>query len=215
MTTRTAFAASLVATACAAATARADIVHFVNPAPGQPGHYNWQWGPPWLPGNRWLDITHGPADQPNTSNGSSVAQYGQSSWLDTFNGTKSLGAAVAVLDDNVWGRYTHALGPGDTLLASVFHSESTHYYSNSEQPDPPWGVSLFPEDERRYIGVLTADGRFGWIEVERTGVSLAAFSWAYETVPGVPIAAGQIPAPGAAVVLALGVLGVAARRRML
>jgi hypothetical protein len=73
--------------------------------------------------------------------------------------------------------------------------------------------SLFPAGLRRYIGVLTGGGNYGWIEVERFDFQLVAYSWAYQTETGVPILAGQVPAPGAAAVLCLGAAHACRRRR--
>ena len=73
-------------------------------------------------------------------------------------------------------------------------------------------VTDIPEGERRYVGVRTDGGHYGWIEVERTGLSLAAFSWAYETVPGAPVYAGVVPAPGTLALAPLAAL-VRGRRR--
>lgn len=193
------------AAAIGAGPATGEIVHFVNPAPGEVGHYDWRWPGEIFAPPSWLDITRGAAEQLNTINGSSVAQTGFGSWLDSFNSTFD-GAAVAVHLDEFFGAYTRALGAGDTLLGWEYAQFSLHHYWNSEQPMPAWGESFFPVGERRYLGVLTADGRHGWIEVERTGGNLTAYSWAYETAPGVPITAGQVPAPGAAVLLGIGTL---------
>jgi len=74
------------------------------------------------------------------------------------------------------------------------------------------GVPL-PFAELRYIGVLTASGQYGWIEVSRADLSLTAHAWAFETEPGVPIIAGQVPAPMSLALFGLGVYTTTRRRR--
>src|SRR5690606_30435352 len=62
-----------VITVCgAAATVNAEIVHFVNPAPGEPGHYDWRFL--LLHDVHYLDITRAPWEQTDTPNGNSVVQ---------------------------------------------------------------------------------------------------------------------------------------------
>ncbi|MBX3381880.1 MAG: hypothetical protein KF864_00060 [Phycisphaeraceae bacterium] len=212
MTTRTAFAASLVATACAAATARADIVHFVNPAPGQPGHYDWRWEnvTGW---QNWLDITAGPSQQTDAPNGNSVSQSLPIGFFDgNHHHAETPDNGAFVLADGPWFQWTIPFPHGFLLVGGANDQDwtTTSIHGGSG------GHSYFPVDEPRYIGVLTQTGHHGWIEVVRAGLfttSLTALSWAYETVPGVPVFAGQIPTPGAAVLTVAGALGVVARRR--
>lgn len=203
---------TVIAILCACgSTAHAEIIHFVNPAPGQPGHYDWHWedATDW---RSWLDITRGPADQPNVLNGNSVGQLGV--WFAPGgNVTTSWpgvpAADVAVDSENYTQFLTLALSEGAPLAGHAYMSQSHHF--NPMWPGEP--LSLFPEGERRFIGVRTNAFNYGWIEVERTGGSFAAFSWAFETVAGVPIAAGQVPEPGAAVLLGAGVFAACRRRR--
>jgi hypothetical protein len=55
------------------------------------------------------------------------------------------------------------------------------------------------DDEGGYIGVVTPDGRYGWLHVEgQSGIdtenhSVVIDGWAYEDRPGVPVAAGEGP----------------------
>ncbi|MBX3381887.1 MAG: hypothetical protein KF864_00095 [Phycisphaeraceae bacterium] len=191
--------------------ARATIVHHDNPVPGAPGHYAWAAlvGVP-----TWLDITLPAAAQTNTETASSIAQGlggfpgGWANWGVLIGGSvnqQGPWSTFAVADDDE--AYVLALSHGDALNGLRYDGWSLYALGM-----PPNVYSLFPEGEHRYIGVRTGDGRYGWVEVARTGQSLAAFSWAYETVPGVPILAGQIPAPGA-VVLILAPLTAFLRRR--
>lgn len=189
----------------------AAIVHHVNPGPGEPGHYAWSAlvGIP-----TWLDITRPAAAQTNTETGSSIAQGlggfpgGWADWGVLLGGSSNppgQSSTFAVADDD--DPFVLALAYGDALVGLRFDGWSLYAHGM-----PPNVNSLFLEGEYRYVGVRTGDGRYGWVEVVRTGQSLAAFSWAYETVPGVPISAGQVPAPGAAV-LVLAALTTFRRRR--
>ncbi|MCC6676302.1 MAG: hypothetical protein IT436_04085 [Phycisphaerales bacterium] len=201
-----------IAVGFVAEAAQAEIVHHVNPAPGEPGHYDWRWpGYTSLPPS-WLDITRSPAGQLDVQTGSSVAQHGGSPghWF-TFNETNG-GAAVAVDHHPYYtGWFTRPQAPGEALDGLGYSASARHYYEGLEHiEDPP---SLLPDGMRCYLGVRTDDGRFGWIEIERDGVRLRALSWAYETEPGLAIFAGQVPAPGAAMLVGAGVLRAASRRR--
>lgn len=74
-----------------------------------------------------------------------------------------------------------------------------------------------------FIGVRTViDGNthYGWVGIEITALNDATdiltgvvTGYAYETTPGVGIAAGAIPAPGTAALLALGAIGASSRKR--
>ncbi len=196
--------AMLCAAWCASA-ANAEIVHFINPAPGQPGHYDWHWSP--LHGSvSWLDITLAASAQSNTSSGNSVAQLSQA-FFGSINRNATGGAQLLAIDG-----YTSPLLFGAPVAAGGAGDWSnTSWHVADTLPEP---FTLLPLGERHYLGVRTADGRHGWIEVEVASdfMGLTAFSWAYETQPGVPIVAGQIPSPGAAVLLALASLTTRRRR---
>lgn len=190
----------------------AAIVHHLNPPLGEPGHYAWfaEIGVP-----NWLDITLPAAAQTNAESGSTIAQGlggvpgGWPDWSVLIGGDSNHPgpwSAFAVAEDD--DAFVLALSQGDTLADRRYESWALYALGM-----PPNVSSLFPEGERRYIGVRTANGRFGWVEVARFGQSLAAFSWAYETEPGVAITAGQVPAPGAAALLALASLRGIRRRR--
>lgn len=196
-------AAILCALSCASA-AHAEVIHFVNPAPGEPGHYDWHWERGM---QSWLDITQPATAQPNTPGNSSVGQCdaGIQPFVENYT---SEGAAVAIDISPFGDEMTRPLAQGEMFAATAFSEGAYHaiFFSLHE----PFGVfSMIPEGEPVYIGVLTGDGRYGWIEVERTEMNLTALAWAYETQPGVPILAGQVPAPGAAALL-----GVAAALRI-
>lgn len=84
-------------------------------------------------------------------------------------------------------------------------------------PDSPmvdwgylYGSGEFGE-EGGYIGLMTALGQHGWLHVSGqsgmgTNIHSVMFDgWAYESQPGTPIGAGEIPAPGAFVLGCLGI----------
>ncbi|MBX3403286.1 MAG: PEP-CTERM sorting domain-containing protein [Phycisphaeraceae bacterium] len=183
-----------------AGAAKGDIIHFANPAPGEPGHYDWRWvaGISW---ESWLDITRAPTDQPNTAHGNAILQCG-----DPFNmiNMHQLGAFIAQDGDNM----TLALSLGASFEGLTTFNESIHWVAGN---GGEW--TNFTPGIRQYIGVLTGADHYGWIEVSFAYGSLTAHSWAYETQPGVPITTGQIPAPGAAALLGFGLLGATIRRR--
>ncbi len=204
--------ATLCAAWCASA-AHADIVHFVNPAPGEPGHFAWYGGGQHP---RYLNITTPAAEQANVSTGRSVAQiilglptggiWGQ---LGLFEGggpdfARIAGVVIPPYDNHEVLPLQH----GDPLTGLNFLGYGLYAWGF-----PPFTTSAFPEGSRRYIGVLTGDGLRGWIEVERTGLNFNAVAWAYQSDPGAPILAGQVPAPGAAVLMAAGGVALASRRR--
>lgn len=191
---------------------RATVVHHVNPGPGETGHYAWS---ALVEIPTWLDITLPAVAQTNAETGTSIAQGlggfpgGWAAWGVLLGGSVNPGqsSTFAVADDD--HAFVLALSKGDTLAGLRYDGWSLYAAGM-----PPNANSLFPEGARRYIGVRTDDGRFGWVEVARSGQSLAALSWAYETEPGVPIAAGQVPAPGGTALLAVGLLAAAPRRRL-
>jgi hypothetical protein len=89
-----------------------------------------------------------------------------------------------------------------TLIACVlFHDEPPRVVCLGF-----WGANL------DYVGVqflINGDTHYGWVEVEVPFVGVnggTIRSFAYETQPGVPIAAGQVPEPSSAFLLGLGVL---------
>lgn len=203
--------AALCAGVCWSA-AQAEIVHFINPAAGQPGHYDWRWeaAAGW---QSWLDITRGPTDQPNVLNGNSVGQI-VASFAPGANLTSSwpgIPAADVAIDWENYSQFmTLALAEGSPLVGLAYLSQAHHFNPDMFPGEP---LSLFADGQRAYIGVRTLSFRYGWIEVVRSGASLSAYAWAYETEPGVPILAGQIPTPATFALLGLGALAFAKRRR--
>lgn len=207
---RTAPLLGALAAGLLAHAASAGIVHFANPAPGRPGHYDWRWERV-VGWESWLDITSSSAEQSGLASGSSVGQLATGD-PGTVNRTSG-GAAVERVFMNSFGLFitnAHAAGSVIGWNGGLFASTlAVHAF----ETEPGSEVTAFTEGERLYIGARTAGGNYGWIEVERTGMTFAAFAWAYETEPGVPITAGQVPAPGQAFVFAVCALGACTRRR--
>ncbi len=204
--------ATLCAAWCASA-AHADIVHFVNPAPGQPGHYDWRWAPVqgW---ESWLDITASASSQSGLASGNSVGQLYDADPPDegsSIYNRNGWGAWVGCARHFAFGFTSNGYQSGSLIgFTTLWYLPAAPHMTDFG--DDGSYFTTIPEGSRSYLGVITATGNRGWIEVERTGMTLAAFSWAYETQPGVPIVAGQIPSPGAAVLLALASLTTRRRR---
>jgi hypothetical protein len=180
-------------------SAYAGIIYYQNPPPGNEGHYGWMWNPDDRIQN-WLDVTVAPTDQTNTINFSSVGQL-YNGGLDYINFTEA-GALVAIEDSSV---ATLALGFGDPIEGRRLSGFGGHAAEAEE------GVqSNFAPGIPAYIGVLTGNGNYGWILAVRGDgdledqMSLTAIAWAYETIPGKPLYAGQIPAPDVAIAMAMG-----------
>ncbi|MCK6478339.1 MAG: hypothetical protein L6Q35_16080 [Phycisphaerales bacterium] len=147
----------IVTIACAPAIAGAHIVHFTNPAPGQPGHFDWH--APSGGDLMFLDITAAPTDQIDQWSLSTIGQTASGLPLTTnFAGGAAL--AVATIDEP----FVLALEHGQSFHDRVFIDNGM---SSAFLTTPPG--TRFEAGERRYIGVLTADGRYGWIEVSRDG----------------------------------------------
>jgi hypothetical protein len=207
------------AAAIAAETqAYAEPIIFINPAEGEPGHFNWGFDGP--QGWAWLDITKPSTDQNTYSGPTSVEAYSYQS--DPFPGspfyygflsTWYFGAAV------VANGFTAAFDAGTVIDGSAGTFDSTivyhiwvdyeivnhGYVRATESTNFTTGIN--------YMGVRFSDVdgyHYGWIGVLRTGNfptrptrDWTAFAWGYETEPGVPIVAG-IPAPGTLAALAFG-----------
>jgi len=189
-------AAALAAAAVIAAgtSAYATPVRHDNP-PGA-GHFDW------TVDTTWLDITLPASSQPGVEfDETSVWQGGTSVGGD--HGTAFKLQVGGVGDFFLVGVDAGVLIPSGTPWDRV----GLIYYSG-------YGSEL-PEGQATYLGVQFDPGmglQYGWIGVERTGLSVDAFAWGYETEVGVSIPAGA-PEPGTLAMLALGALGVIRRRR--
>jgi hypothetical protein len=191
------------AAALAAGTqAYGEVVIFINPPEGEPGHFDWTFGPDdGQPGTppQWLDITRPSTDQGGLVGPRSVAQLFFSGGSDADQSNYTYGGASVGGDGS-----TRPFYAGDTIsgATSDFHHYSDHIGWGHGGPS-----SLFPANVSAYMGVRfnDIDGyHYGWIGVVWSGYEdFDAFAWGYETEPGVGIIAG-IPAPGTLAALAFG-----------
>jgi len=185
----------------------AGIVFFENPPEGDPDHFNWHVNGPDDPETfeQWLDITKPSTDQLGTANGNSIGQLFRDNGGFGANVTVG-GASVARVPGFV---LTRAFELDETIDgAATFDTTAAHVLNNGKEI-----LSDFEEDLAAYIGVQTDSGNFGWIEVVRDGFNFTTTGWAYETEPGVPINAGQVPVGGTAPILGLGLLFRRSRKR--
>jgi hypothetical protein len=204
------------AAAIAAGTqAYGEVVIFINPAEGEPGHFDWTITLDGFPGTpaQWLDITLPSTDQIGGYGPSSVGQLREGYYpvYDYHNST--IGGADIAVDNR-----TRAFGAGDRVDGSVAFSDySIHATWISSYPPnyTPVLFSNFPSSRNSYMGVRFSDidgYHYGWIGVVRNGMHFDAFAWGYETEPGVPIIAG-IPAPGTLAALAFGAVVTRRKRK--
>jgi hypothetical protein len=188
------------AAALAAGTqAYGEVVIFINPPEGEPGHFDWALSWNDFSPNVWLDITRPSTDQGGLVGPRSVGQVGGPGGPYSYptNFTDG-GASVA---SSVNPPITTSFKKGELIdgLAGPFYSHSLHFY---------FGIGSFGPG-LSYMGVrfLDIDGyHYGWIAVfnpDDSSFEFDAFAWGYETEPGVPIIAG-IPAPGTLAALAFG-----------
>ena len=187
-------------------------IRFDNPQ--GPNHFDWS--VPDIGDEVILSILHGPEDQNAVIGdsggfrqrnrdglGTDVRRAGPFGEGPEFTFAPSGGSKLLV-----------GLTPGDEIpstTADGFTSSALVWEFAPQAGDPN---TLLPEGEEIYLGVvfdLGAGDQFGWIGVVRTGITLDAFAWGYETEPGVPIAAG-VPEPGTLSLLVLGSAALLRRR---
>jgi len=187
----------------------AGIVHFINPDPGEEGHFDWHWQAEDDPETfeNWLNVTKPSTEQSELATGNSVGQL----WDPAFGSVTNDGASVRIVGGG--SGLTKALAFGDPVGGGEYREFAIHWVSSG-------GGGLesdFPENQLRYIGVLTTGGNYGWIAVMRVPdefgrfVDLRALAWAYQTEVGKSINAGEVPGVGG--VALFGLAGLAARRR--
>ena len=199
-----------VAAAIAAGTqAYAEEIIFINPAEGEPGHFDWDLGGE-FEATTWLDITRPSTDQGGLVGPSSVGQImGGMSSAYVYNGTAG-GAFVFAAAGPFHA--TKALDAGESIdssltdLDNTFSDTSLHVIRFLSKFPPYFFTASSFAPFPSYMGARfnDVDGyHYGWIGVVLHGLDLDAFAWGYETEPGVPISAG-IPAPGTLAALAFG-----------
>ena len=104
---------------------------------------------------------------------------------------------------------------------TTFLSESTVISSASSWVSDASNVMLnfYPTDEiGEYIGLRWSDGSnwyYGWANIaSATSSSYVVSAWAYESTPGVAIAAGAVPEPATIVLLTAGCLAMLKRKKV-
>lgn len=188
--------------------AYASVVPFTNPPEGAPAHFDWA-------GN-FLDLALPAEMQPGAADSaSSIGHTAAPPALSTLGGNVALRVGGPA-DLFVVGE------PVGTIIdgSGTWSNSPIVYFADLGGSEIPDGQSVFLAARFDPFGLPgTActpgvDCHYGWIEVTRSGVQLAAHSWGYESDPGVPIAAGAgVPEPASLALLAFGAAAVATRRR--
>lgn len=120
-----------------------------------------------------------------------------------------------VVGFNVGLNYARALSTGDLIDASTtsggFFAASMAYGANNPSAE-------FNTATGAFIGLefpINATSHFGWVRVtiDNAAGTFVINDWAYNSVPGQGLMAGQIPEPTSLGMLAAGAAGVAAMRR--
>ena len=185
-----------------ATTAGASPIRFDNPAPGEPGYFDWFGAG--IGDTRALDITVPAGDQTGIPGVGAFEQQNQPTytWVTGY------------IDERVQATpdpFLIGVDAGEPIPISGFG-----WFSGAFVNYPGYS-SPFPYDVPTYAAVsidLGSGDQYGWIGVvfSSADFSLDAFAWGYETEPGVPIPAG-IPEPGSLALLALAAVAATTRRR--
>ena len=213
-TTMLTAAASLAVTLTVSAKTDAAPIRFDNP-PG-PGHFDWNLT------SVFLDVRMDAASQPGVAGPSSFRRVSPPSGtgvafppgfaLSRFQGKTLEGGAAGP------GRFLAPIGFG-TPIPTPAGPEVDGFFPSTfifrTNADPGFPETTLPEGQEVYLGFqldLSGQIHYGWLLATRIGIELDALAWAYETEPGVPIAAG-VPEPGTLSLLALGSAALMRRRK--
>jgi hypothetical protein len=193
------------AAAIAAGTqAYGEVIMFINPPEGEPGHFDWlalhaHSGSP----NSWLDITRPSTDQGALVGPTSVGQitytWGEDPFYDPTYCYTAGGASVTAEPGAPLFGYTSPLDGGDTIdgAAGTFLNESAHWTFQWHYMYGYVISTAFPFGEAKYIGVRFSDVdgyHYGWV-----GVVLNFWSYYYDLDLDAVITTTWIstPSPGA------------------
>ncbi len=199
-------AAALAAAAVIAAgtSAYASPVRFDNPAHGDTGHFHY--APAQGDGSKWLGMTLPAESQPAPSDDLTALQQ----WKSSDTKSKMYGAygGAQVEQGGFYDNFVIGVNAGELIPSGAVLDGIANIYW------PGYGSEL-PEGVETYVGVRFDPGdgwHYGWIGVERNGITLDAFAWGYESVAGEPVPAGA-PEPGTLALLAFGAGALLRRRR--
>lgn len=138
--------------------------------------------------------------------------------------TEDIGVSVAGIGDNEILRLTPTSQFATYLVDGSVIDDGGPYGTSGflaqvfcEQGACAWFGPFTQVNDPGFVGAkFLIDGmtHFGWIQIGVSRVSGVAtvFDFAWETLPNTPIAAGQVPAPGSAALLA-GLVALRRRRR--
>jgi hypothetical protein len=198
--------------------AYAEVIIFINPPEGEPGHFDWTLDSDEFNLNVWLDITRPSTDQGGLVGPSSVGQIGSGFPFIITNFTSG-GASVATVPGGYYGNYTltrrFQAGAEIGAADAPFGSTSIHFHRRTSKYGSQTYTAFHQGKLAGYMGVRFSDvdgNHYGWISVVRHFSSFDAFAWGYETEPGVPIVAG-VPAPDTLAALAFGAALTGRRRK--
>ena len=186
-------------------------VAHVNP-PGA-GHFEWPSASPNEVDMQWLDLALSAQQQPPVG-----AAYGPTRISQVPSVYGFVGAPSGIVQTQVGGQLGYPIdllgvSGGTPIPTPGAGWNGTDYGAYLSYPGYE---STIPEGATTYLGLrFNGPGyQYGWIQVQRSGDSLDALAWGYETDPGVPVAAGAgIPEPGTLAMLAVGAATMAGRRR--
>ncbi len=159
-------------------------VRFENP-PGA-GHFVWPSAGSSAVQAQWLDLTQDAASQPPIGDPVGATSIRQ---IPSFIGYTD-GPYVEPQVEGLFAYPFDLLGvDAGTMIPTPGAAWAVGY---SAYLSYPGYESAIPDGATTYLGVrFNGPGyQYAWIKVERSGDSLDALAWGYETDPGVPIAAG-------------------------
>lgn len=183
----------------------AEVVRYLNPAPGQPGHFAWlDENDPYK--NSLLDITRPSTDQPRLE-GESVFEYGYFDGGGQYKASivAPAGGGVFQRDDSEFLQIfkngdeyiTHYFDAPCGLLVAEENGDFHAILTATQNSDFEFFYSGLPAHAMSYVGVrfLIGDSyHYGWILIDKGSeffdIDLDLVAWAYETKPYTPIVAG-------------------------
>jgi hypothetical protein len=204
-------AAAVAATSCAGLTsdipqASADIVYS--------GVVNLNI--PYTTNGLYLNVVTGAINEPGNTGGGSVPGWDLNPWgsgsLSFFNPAAPAGGVYV---QRTGGGATANLPAGTLIDAGSLYGAGAGSQTGNE-------AFIAPGDNLvgfRFLNEANSQVHYGWMRINLQGNTLGntgartVVDYAYESSPGVGIGAGAIPEPSSLAALAMGALGLFARRR--